>query len=127
MRRPYSQLLAGLPAAEASLPVAAEQEAPAGRGSPATALSSDAERQYRAEVRTLTAMVDREYLSAGAEGKKMCAFVREKLAASAEALDRGDGDGCWFQLFGAATLCVSFPGQAEQSRRAVARLNSMLW
>jgi hypothetical protein len=71
-------------------------------------------------------MVDQEYQTSDAEGRKMCAFVREKLAAVPPALDQGDADGAWIQLFGAATLCAKFKAHAEHSRRVIARLNAAL-
>ncbi len=42
------------------------------------------------------------------------------------ALDGGDGDDAWVQLFGAAMLCRTFQILPEEAERAIARLNSML-
>jgi hypothetical protein len=130
-RKPYSQLLAmaNSGAAAPSVPEARRsREAMPNTPAPAAhaALSPEAALKCRAELRTLTALIDQHRRSADSEGKAVCLFVDEKLAAASAALDRGDGDGSWLQLFGAATMCRTFQIQPKETERTLARLNSML-
>jgi hypothetical protein len=132
-RKPYSQLLAMANAGTARpavahvaarVPIATREPGPTEQ---ATApLSPEAALRCRAELRSLSALVDQHRRSTDAEGKTMCLFVDEKLTAASVALDFGDGDGAWLQLFGAATLCRTFQIQPEDTERTIARLNSML-
>jgi hypothetical protein len=71
-------------------------------------------------------MIDKYRASADNDGKKMCLFADEKVARASMALDGGDGDDAWVQLFGAAMLCRTFQILPEEAERAIARLNSML-
>jgi hypothetical protein len=89
-------------------------------------MSPEAAAKCRAELRILAALVDQHRRTTDPEGQKMCLFVDEKLSAAAVALNRGDGDGSWIQLFGAAKLCRTFQIQPLESERVISRLNTML-
>lgn len=126
-RKPYSELLAlangGL---QTPTRIAPAKPLPVSSHPSEKPMSAEAAAKCRAELKTLTAMIDQHRRSTDAEGKKMCLFVDEKLHEGALALNRGDGDGSWIQLFGAAKLCRTFQIQPEESERVISRLNSML-
>ncbi len=88
-------------------------------------VSQKAEMRCRAELKGLTSMVEDSIRRADANHRKECLFVSEKLAAASSALDRGDGDGAWVHLFGAATLCRTFSIHPEKAARVLERLNGM--
>lgn len=131
-RKPYSELLALANAG----PRAAAPYVPPPKPAPIAVRTSghpaekpmtpEAAAKCRAELKILNAMIEQHRRSSDADGKKMCLFVDEKIAAASVALNRGDGDGSWIQLFGAAKLCRTFQIQPEESERVISRLNSML-
>jgi len=92
----------------------------------AAALSAEEALRYRAEIQNLAAMTARHRSSASGEGRKVCAFTDEKLAEASGALDKGDGEACWFHLFGAAKICVGFETESEQVKQAIGRINALL-
>ena len=140
-RKPYSELLAAAnrgargaapyvppprPAANIPPPKPAPVALPVSRHPAEKPISPEAAARCRAELKILSALVEKHRRLTDADGKKMCLFVDEKLAAASVALNRGDGDGSWIQLFGAAKLCRTFKIQPEESERVISRLNSML-
>ena len=74
----------------------------------------------------LTAMIDQHHRASDAEGRTMCMFAHEKLSKATIALEQGDGDEAWVELYGAAMLCRTFGIQPQEAERTVARLNNML-
>jgi hypothetical protein len=127
-RKPYSELLAlANRGSQAPTPqIAPPKPLPVAVHSPDKPISPEAAARCRAELKILASMIEQHRRSTDGEGQKMCLFVDEKLIAASVALDRGDGDGSWIQLFGAAKLCRTFQIQPEESERVISRLNSML-
>jgi len=127
-RKPYSDLLAlaNGGAQKATQYIAPAKPLAVSSHPSEKPMSPEAAAKCRAELKMLVAMIDQHRRSTDAEGQKMCLFVDEKLSDAAVALNRGDGDGSWIQLFGAAKLCRTFQIQAGEAERVISRLNAML-
>jgi len=137
-RKPYSELLAVAHAGSAKfvpgkpgpstrpLSHAPAKPLPSSQPGGKAPVSREAAQKCRAEIRLLAAMIDQHHGLADAEGKTMCLFAHEKLAKATGALESGDGDEAWVELYGAAMLCRTFRIQPAEAERTIARLNSML-
>lgn len=89
-------------------------------------LSPETAGRYQAEIRRVFAIVEHHRLGTDTGGQTVCSFIEEKLADASEALDKGDTDGAWFSLFGAAKLCQGFEIQPERAERTVQRIKGLL-
>ena len=136
-RRPYAELPGvelstsqGFPAENNSeqlkeLNTLLSREPPASSPNQA-GLHDEAAARYRTEITILTGLIQSYRLTADPGGLDLCSYASKKLAKASVALDRGDGEGCWFHIFGAATLCRSFGVYPEEAERALHRLDLLL-